>query len=196
MAVTSSVTGNNMSQVPKSIQVMDPELQDPPSAGPQAGAIIAEAAATESDILRAKLAEQKDLNRRLVADFANFRRRTREEAERQGRALKEAFIHDLLPALDNLERALACGASHDSRQFLEGVELTVQQLRQLLRQHGIDAQEPAGQRFDPHLHEAVSQRHDPAQPEHVILDVLQRGYRRGEKVFRPAKVVVNGLAAS
>jgi molecular chaperone GrpE len=196
MAVTGSVTGNNMSQIPKNIQVMDPELQDPPSAGPQAGAIIAEAIATESDTLRAKLAEQKDLNRRLVADFANFRRRTRQDAERQALAHKESFIHELLPALDNLERALASGASPDSRQFLQGVELTVQQLRQLLRRHGIETQESAGRPFDPHLHEAVSQRHDPAQPEHAILDVLQRGYRRGEKVFRPAKVVVNGLAAS
>lgn len=175
---------------------MDPELQDPPSDGPQAGAIIAEAAATESDTLRAKLAEQKDLNRRLVADFANFRRRTRQDAERQALAHKESFIHELLPALDNLERALASGPSPDSRQLLQGVELTVQQLRQLLRQHGIETQESAGQSFDPHLHEAVSQRHDPARPEHAILDVLQRGYRRGEKVFRPAKVVVNGLAAS
>jgi molecular chaperone GrpE len=175
---------------------MDREIENPPSAGPQAGAIIAEAAVTATDTLRAKLAEQKDLNLRLVADFANFRRRTRQAAERQALAHKESFIHELLPALDNLERALASGASPDSRQFLQGVELTVQQLRQLLRQHGIETQESAGQPFDRHLHEAVSQRHDPAYPDHAILEVLQRGYQRGEKVFRPAKVVVNEPPAS
>jgi molecular chaperone GrpE len=175
---------------------MDREIENPPAAEPQAGAMIGETTAKELDTLRGQLADQKDLNLRLVADFANFRRRTRQDAERQALAHKESFIHELLPALDNLERALASGASPDSRQFLQGVELTMQQLRQLLRQHGIETQESAGQPFDPHQHEAVSQRHDPAQPEHAILEVLQRGYRRGEKVFRPAKVVVNGLAAS
>jgi len=175
---------------------MDLEFQNPSSAAPQAGAAIVEDAAAESELLRAKLAEEKDLNLRLVADFANFRRRTHEETERQARAQKESFIHELLPALDNLERALACGESHDSRQFLQGVELTMQQLRQLLRQHGIETQESAGQPFDPHLHEAVSQRHDPAYPDHAVLEVLQRGYRRGEKLFRPAKVVVNEPATN
>ncbi len=74
--------------------------------------------------------------------------------------------------------------------------MTLQQLRQLLRQHGIETEESVGQPFDPHRHEAISQRHDPAQPDHAILEVFQRGYRRGEKIFRPAKVVVNDLTHS
>ena len=69
--------------------------------------------------------------------------------------------------------------------------MTLQQLRLLLRQHGIETQESLGQPFDPHRHDAVSKRHDPAQADHVILEVLQCGYQRGEKVFRPAKVVIN-----
>jgi len=93
--------------VDRSIPVADQLLAG--STGPEADAIIAEAAATESDPLRTELAEEKDLNLRLAADFENFKRRTRQEAEGHALARKESFIHELLPALDNLERALASG---------------------------------------------------------------------------------------
>lgn len=151
---------------------MNHDIQDLLLAGPEADAMIAEASETESDSLREELAKQKDLNLRLAADFENFRRRTRQEAEGRAVAQKESFIHELLPALDNLERALASGASAGSQQFHQGVEMTMQQLRQLLRQHGIETQERVGQPFDPRQHEAVSQRHDPAHPDHAILEVF------------------------
>lgn len=172
---------------------MNYEIQDPPSAGEEADAMSAEGAATEADSLREELAKQRDLNLRLAADFENFKRRSRQEGEARAVAQKESFIHELLPAIDNLERALASGASAGSVQFHQGVEMTLQQLRQLLRQHGIETQEGVGQPFDPRQHEAVSQRHDPAYSDQAIIEVFQRGYRRGEKVFRPAKVVVNNL---
>ena len=170
---------------------MNSEFKYQPSAGSEANAFAAENAGTESASLRKELAEQKDVNLRLAADFENFKRRSRQEAEGRAAAQKESFIHELLPALDNLERALASGASAVSLQFHQGVEMTLQQLRRLLRQHGIETEESVGLPFDPRRHEAVSQRHDPAQADHAILEVLERGYRRGEKVFRPAKVVVN-----
>jgi molecular chaperone GrpE len=72
--------------------------------------------------------------------------------------------------------------------------MTLKQLQQLLRNHGIESEEIVGQPFDPHRQEALSQGHDAAQPDHAILAVLQRGYRRGEEVVRPAKVVVNDLS--
>ena len=172
---------------------MSHEIPDPPLDGPAASASTAGPATTEADSLRKELAEQKDLTLRLVADFDNFKRHNRQESEARAAAQKESFIQELLPALDNLERALASGAPPDSAQFHQGIELTLQQLRQLLRQHGIETQESVGQPFDPHQHEAVSLRHNRAQPDHAILEVLQRGYRRGEKVFRPAKVIVNDL---
>jgi molecular chaperone GrpE len=172
---------------------MKQEIQDPPSVGTVASASAAKITATELDPLRQELAEQKDLNLRLAADFENFKRRSRQEVESRAAAQKESFIRELLPSLDNLERALASGATPGSPQFHQGVEMTLQQLRLLLRQHGIETEEIIGQPFDPHRHEAVSQRHDPAQANHAVLEVFQRGYRRGEKVFRPAKVVVNDL---
>ena len=175
---------------------MNPKVQNPPSAGSEASAFTAEAVATDSDSLRDKLAEQTDLKLRLAADFENYKRRSRQESEVRAAAQKESFIHELLPAIDNLERALASGASSGSPQLHQGVDMTLQQLRLLLRQHGIEPEESVGQPFDPHRHEALSQRHDAAHPAHSIIEVLQRGYRRGDKVFRPAKVVVNDLTHS
>ena len=155
-----------------------------------------ETAATESEALLKDLAEQRDLHLRLAADFENFKRRSRLESEARAVAQKESFIVELLPVIDNLERALAAGASRDSAQFHQGVEMTLKQLQQLLRQHGVESDEIVGKPFDPHRHEALSQRHDPAKPDHAILDVVQRGYQRGAKVVRPAKVIVNDLTAS
>ena len=172
---------------------MKPEPKIPVVAEPAVSTIAAETAATGSDSLRKELGEQKDLYLRLMADFENFKRRSRQEVETRAAAQKESFIRELLPSLDILERALASGATPGSPQFKQGVEMTLQQLRLLLRQHGIETDESVGQPFDPQRHEAVSQRHDPAQANHAILEVFQRGYRRGEKVFRPAKVVVNDL---
>jgi len=74
--------------------------------------------------------------------------------------------------------------------------MTLKQLQQLLRQHGVESDEIVGKPFDPHQHESLSQGHDPAQPDHAILEVVQRGYQRGAKVVRPAKVVVNDLTAA
>ena len=175
---------------------MNPGLPNPPVAVPESGALNVEPAATELDSIREQLAEQKDVNLRVAADFENFKRRSRQESDARAAAQKESLIHELLPVIDNLERALASGASSGSPQLHQGVEMTLQQLRLLLRQQGIEPEESVGQPFDPHRHEALSQRHDAAHPAHSIIEVLQRGYRRGDKVFRPAKVVVNDLTHS
>jgi molecular chaperone GrpE len=99
-------------------------------------------------------------------------------------------------AVDNPERALASGQSSSLEQLRQGVEMTWQQLGQLLSRHGIEAVEDVGRLFDPHRHEAVSVRHDPRQPDHIVLEVVERGYCRGDKVFRPARVIVNDLSQS
>ena len=172
---------------------MKTEIQEPPSAESE---VVAETAASESEALLKDLAEQKDLHLRLAADFDNFKKRSRQESETRAVAQKESFILELLPVIDNLERALAAGASRDSAQFHQGVEMTLKQLQQLLRQHGVESEEIVGKPFDPHQHEALSQGHDAAQPDHAILQVIQRGYRKGLKIVRPAKVIVNDLTAA
>jgi molecular chaperone GrpE len=174
---------------------MKTEIPDPPSAGPE-GTAIPDTAASESEALVKDLAEQKDLHLRLAADFENFKKRSRQESEARALAQKESFIVELLPVVDNLERALAAGASKDSAQFHQGVKMTLKQLQDLLGQHGVESDDITGKPFDPHRHEALSQGHDPALPNHAVLEVVQRGYRRGAKILRPAKVVVNDLTAS
>jgi molecular chaperone GrpE (heat shock protein) len=90
---------------------MKPQPKIPVVAAPEVTAIAVETTVTESDLLRKELTEQKDLNLRLAADFENFKRRSRQEVETRAAAQKESFIHELLPSLDNLERALASGAT-------------------------------------------------------------------------------------
>jgi len=157
---------------------------------------VAESPSADLDLLQKELAAQKDDYLRLAADFNNFKKRTRRDSERQAAAEKESFIRDLLPVLDNLERALASEQSVSSEQLHQGVEITMQELGRLLHSHGIEAVEDVGQQFDPHRHEAVSVRHDPSQRDHIVLEVIQHGYSQGDKVFRPAKVIVNDLGHS
>ena len=154
-----------------------------------ANALTADLKAMETE-----LARQKDLYLHLAADFDNFRKRTAQETDRRASAQKEAFIRELLPVIDNLERALATDASASPHQLRQGVLLPLQQLEQLLGRHGIEHEGCLGQPFDPHRHEAVRTGGDPTRPDHSVPEVFQRGYRRGQEVLRPAKVVVNDLS--
>jgi len=151
---------------------------------------------TGSPSFQEELATQKDNYLRLAADFDNFKKRTRRDSEQQAEAQKEAFIQEMLPTLDNLERALACEQSISSAQIRQGVEMTLQQLVGLLGRHGIEGVEDVAHPFDPHRHEAVALGHDPDQPDQIILKVIQRGYCHDDKMFRPAKVIVNDLSHS
>jgi len=150
-------------------------------------------AASAPEALQQEIETHKDRYLRLAADFGNYKRRMEAEAERRARAQKEAFITELLPVIDNLERALSNGQSASAEQLRGGVQMTLQQLYQLLKQHGYEPEDCLGQPFDPHRHEAVATHCDPAQPDHVILAVYQRGWRHGDHLVRPAKVVVNDL---
>jgi molecular chaperone GrpE len=155
---------------------------------------VAKALPSELESLGADLASQKDRSLRLAADFDSFRKRTAQETDRRAAEQKEAFIRELLPVIDNLERALASDESTSPQQLRAGVQITLQQLNQLLRHHGIESEDSLGQPFDPHRHDALRVGHDASKPDHTILEVSQRGYRRGNEVFRPAKVVVNDLS--
>jgi len=141
--------------------------------------------------LHEALAAQKDAYLRLAADFDNYKKRIKRDSEQQAASEKDSFIRDLLPVLDNLERALTCEPSITSNQLRQGVEMTLKHLKVLLLHHGVEPVEDIGLPFDPHRHEAISVRHDPLQTDQTILEVAQRGYRRGDKLFRPSRVIVN-----
>ena len=131
-----------------------------------------------------------DLARRAQADFENYRKRAAREAAAAGERAKSGLVRELLPIVDNLERALASAA--DGEQHLaEGVRLVHSELVAVLERNGVQQFDPAGERFDPSEHEALSTREgDGAQPG-VVLDVVEKGYRANGTVLRPARVVVS-----
>lgn len=154
---------------------------------------IDDSAETRTEISAKELADQKDRYLRLAADFDNFRKRTAQEAERRSTAKKDALIHELLPVIDNMERALAVGPNTSYDQLLEGVGMTLQQLRNLLKRNELEPEDSVGKPFDPSHHETIGSRRDESKPDHSVLEIIQRGYRRGKEAFRPAKVIINDL---
>jgi molecular chaperone GrpE len=147
----------------------------------------------ETELADARGRAEEYLNdlRRVAADFDNYRKRVARESEAQASRATESLVGELLPVLDNLERALAASEHHEEAKVAEGVQLVKQQLAGLLARRGLEEipTEP-GDEFDPHVHDALS--HQPSdQPEGVVAAVWQRGYRLGDRVVRAAKVVVS-----
>ena len=126
---------------------------------------------------------------RLAADFDNYRKRVaREQAELFQRA-NERLLHELLPVLDDLERALEAAAEHEEAKLEEGVRLVHRSLQGLVERHGLSEIDTDGA-FDPHVHEALLAQPGEGAEEGSVLQVLQKGYRLGDKVLRPARVIV------
>jgi molecular chaperone GrpE len=136
--------------------------------------------------------EYLELARRTKADFENYRKRvTRETSEALARG-KADLARQLLPALDNLERALATGAdpsAHDA--LVEGVAMVRDELHNRLEGAGVEAFDPTGERFDPQLHEALSTMPVEGTESGVVLETVEKGYRLNGQVLRAARVVVS-----
>ena len=171
-----------------------PEERDITPPAPNPPSPVADAASGDIEALLNQLSDQQGEYVRLRADFDNFIKRSQRDAAQQAAAEKEVFIRDLLPILDNLERALASEQAEACMPLHRGVTITLQELGQLLKRHGIEPVEDLGLPFDPQRHEAVFVQRDPAHPDRVVLAVTQRGYCSGDKVFRPAKVIVNDMS--
>jgi molecular chaperone GrpE len=138
--------------------------------------------------------EYLDLAKRTKADFENFRKRTSAEVFAASGRGKAEVLRDVLPVLDDLERALQAAGldpEGDSEDALaHGVLLVFRSLREALVKNGIEAVDPTGERFDPNLHEALStQAADGTEPG-TVVETMQKGYRLGEQLIRPARVVV------
>jgi molecular chaperone GrpE len=133
--------------------------------------------------------EYLDLARRAQADFENYRKRAAREAAAAGERAKSGLVRELLPIVDNLERALK-SAEEGEQHLAEGVRLVHAELIAVLERNGVEQFNPAGDRFDPSEHEALSVRED-GEPG-VVLDVVEKGYRANGTVLRPARVVVSG----
>jgi molecular chaperone GrpE len=126
---------------------------------------------------------------RLAADFDNFRKRTaRDQAELVERAA-ERLVKELLPVLDDLERALEAAEQHEEAKLEEGVRLVHRALADALRREGLVEIETDGA-FDPHVHEALLAQPVEEAESGAVVQVLQKGYRLGDRVLRPARVIV------
>jgi len=133
--------------------------------------------------------EYLDALQRLKAEFDNYRKRAARDQEQLVARAHERLAKELLPVLDDLERALAAAEQHEEAQLEEGVRLVHRSLVEALQREGLVEIETDG-KFDPHVHEALLAQPDEERETGVILDVLQKGYRIGDKVLRPARVIV------
>ena len=139
--------------------------------------------------LEAERDEYLDLAQRVQADFENYRKRAAREQERLIAHAHERLVRELLPVLDDLERALEAAERHEEAQLVEGVKLVERSLRDALRKEGLAEIETDGA-FDPHVHEALLTQPSDGAEAGSVLEVVQRGYRLGDKVVRPARVIV------
>jgi len=136
----------------------------------------------------AKAEEHLDDLKRLAAEFDNYRKRTARDQESLVARAAERLVKELLPVLDDLERALVAADEHEEAKLEDGVRLVHRSLADSLRREGLE-EIPTEGAFDPHVHEALlSQPSDAV--EGTVIEVLQKGYRLGDRVLRPARVVV------
>jgi molecular chaperone GrpE len=133
---------------------------------------------------------------RVSADYMNYQKRNAKQIADTTAYEKESIIKSLLPALDNFEHALAKAPTAETADALmKGMQMVYQQVVDILKLHGVEQIKALGQQFDPEIHLAVTQANDPAKPENIVLHEIARGYKISSRVIRPAKVVVNKLAA-
>src|SRR5438105_7725432 len=143
--------------------------------------------------LEAERDEYLDDLKRVAADFENYRKRAGRDQESLVTRAHERLVKELLPVLDDLERALQAAAEHEEAKLEEGVQLVHRELQNALSREGLAEVEVDG-KFDPHVHEALlTQPSD--REEGSVLEVLQKGYRLGDRVLRPARVVIAGPEA-
>src|SRR2546423_3593967 len=126
--------------------------------------------------------------KRVAADFENYRKRVARDQESLVARAHERLVKELLPVLDDLERALAAAEEHEEAKLEEGVRLVHQELKRALDREGLAEIETNG-RFDPHVHEALLTQPSDAE-EGSVIEVVQKGYRLGDRVVRPARVVI------
>jgi molecular chaperone GrpE len=146
----------------------------------------------ELDSARREAAANLDAAQRVQAEFDNYRKRVARDAEDAAKRAGQRVIGELLPALDNLERALVhAEAAGEHGELVSGVRMVLQQVLDVLAKEGVEVIDPIGQRFDFNEQQAVAQAEDASVPEGTVLDVYQRGYRMHGRVLRPASVVVS-----
>jgi molecular chaperone GrpE len=147
------------------------------------------------EAVQLKSEEYLDLLRRTQADFINYKRRTSQEQNEERITAQIAVLEQVLPVLDDFGRALqAAPAELAGQPWVQGIQLVARRLISVLEQLGVRQVGKPGEKFDPHWHEAVTMQPQSDMPEGTILQVTRPGYAVGERVIRPAQVIVAGAA--
>jgi len=151
-----------------------------------------ESLAQEIEILKNKLDEADNRYLRLQADFDNFRRRTRLEAEANEKYRAQKLITDLLPAMDNFERALKMEADNEqTKSLMQGMEMVYRSMAEALKKEGVEPIEAVEKEFDPQIHQAVMQDNNENFGSNIVIEEFQKGYLLKDRVIRPSMVKVN-----
>lgn len=170
-----------------------PEQAEMETAKPQAeGAAKPQAVEENAAQLRAELEAAKDRALRCHAELDNYRKRAARESEERLRYANLGLLRDLLPVVDNVERAIAAAEqSADASALLEGFQMVNRQLEDVLRRHHCRHIEALHMPFDPNLHHAVMQQPSDEYPPNTVLTVTQSGYQLHDRVVRPSQVIVS-----
>ncbi|MGL5313459.1 MAG: nucleotide exchange factor GrpE [Peptostreptococcaceae bacterium] len=144
----------------------------------------------EEKKLKEEIQSINDQYMRLQADYSNFRRRTQQEKETIGLFANEKILNDLIPVIDNMERALDACDDKESTMY-QGIDLVYKQLKDTLNKFGVEEIEAQDQEFDPNLHLAVMQESVDGVEANKVVMTLQKGYKLGTKVLRPSMVKVS-----
>ena len=142
------------------------------------------------DALQADRDQLFDRLQRLAAEFDNFRKRNAREQAAFAERASERLVKELIPILDDLGRALEAASAHEEAKLEDGVRLVHRSLADLLQKQGLNEIDTEG-KFDPHVHEALLSQPSDAE-EGSVIEVVQKGYKLGDKVLRPARVVIAG----
>ena len=183
----SSDNGGGSDASAEAAAVAEPEAVEPESAEAEAAGAEPE---DELTVAKRERDEYLDLAKRTQADFENYKKRAMKDAAAAGNRARIGLIREILPVVDNLERALSVAPEGEGDAFVEGVRLVYRELEGALARAGIEAIEPKGDAFDPNVHEALSMRPQEGAESGTVLDVVEKGYRTADQVVRPARVVV------
>ena len=145
----------------------------------------------EADQARKEAKAHQEQYLRTLADMENLRKRTQREKEELAKFANENILREILPVIDNLERAVEHAEQADNTEgLLEGVQMTLTQFSQVLERFGVKPVESLGQPFDPNLHQAMGQMESQEYPANSVAQQMQKGYQLNERLLRPAMVMV------
>ena len=155
-------------------------------------AVDSSPATTETDpsALQRERDEYRDLLLRKTAEFDNYRKRTDRDRQSLSEAAAASIIEELLPLVDDLDRALKADAGAEASAYRRGVELIHKQLNEILRKRGVRPIEALGADFDPYYHQAVSYEHAEGRRDGEVIEEFRRGYMLGDRLLRPSMVKV------